>query len=86
MRSGPKSLYKSDEEAWLALAISEYLALAQDKPEEASSLKDKKTEEFLELFETQLVDPNRNLEKSAVTEIENWRTVSDFDVLLCVWN
>ena len=76
-RSGPKSLYKSDEQAWLDSAINEYLVLDRDRPTDAAKLKEKKTEEFLELFQTQLVDASRNLEKSPVTEIDLWRTVSN---------
>jgi hypothetical protein len=75
-RSGPKSLYKPDEEAWLDTAVNQYLTLVQDKPSDAPALKDEKTEEFLKCFQTQLVDPNRNMEKTAVTEIEKWRIVS----------
>jgi hypothetical protein len=75
-RSGPKSLYKSDEEAWLDSAINEYLVLVRDKPTDAAVFKEKKMEDFLKHFQTQLVDPNRNLEKIPVMEIGLWRTVS----------
>jgi hypothetical protein len=78
-RSGPKSVYKPDEEQWLQSAFDVYMKLVLEKPADHDAqrkLKDKKVEEFLTKFESQLIDENRKVEPSAVTEIGKWRTVS----------
>jgi hypothetical protein len=78
-RSGPKSIYKADEDAWLQPAFDEYIALIRDDPanlKAQGAFKNKKTEEFLEKFQTQLVDTDRGIEPNPVTDVDKWRKVS----------
>jgi len=85
-RPGPKSLYKVDEEAWLAPVIEEFLGLVERKsdPLTLKEFKKEKTEDFLKEFETQLVAVDRNLEDPPVTNIESWRSVSGISCLIFV--
>lgn len=84
-RSGPKSFYKADEEAWLQSAFEEYIGLVKDKPTDLAaqrSLKNEKTEEFLKKFESQLMDVERKVEPNPVTDIDKWRKVSSINYYL----
>ena len=74
--AGPKSIYKTNEDEWFASVLKEYLSLLEENPSDAATLKEKKTEDFLKEFETQLIDPNRKLELVPITDIGKWRTVS----------
>ena len=81
-RSGPKPLYKPDEGAWLQSALDEYMGVVVDKPGNLAAqrkFRNKKVEEFLDQFKDQLIDKRRTLEKTPLTDIEQWREVSGLE-------